>query len=127
MSKVAKLYDPKFRNCGKIQDSSLLCCFTNSSINVLRLHGPAGTAVDFYPKGCTFMSIFLVFFLLFLLYLFYNNQSITFLSFPKTGRTVDCVCLVSTHNQMLFIYTNIIPYRLIHVSRSDPNLCLHRG
>jgi hypothetical protein len=28
MSKVTKLYDPKFRNCGENQASSALCCLT---------------------------------------------------------------------------------------------------
>jgi len=80
----------------------------NSSVSVLRLHGPAVTAVDFYPKGCTFMSIFLVF-VCCSYYIYFIIISVTFLSFPKTGKTVGHLCLVAMHNQMLFIYTNVIP------------------
>jgi hypothetical protein len=63
---------------------------------------------DFYPEGCTFVSVFMVFILLFLLFLFYNNQSVTLVSFTETVRTVGCLYLVSTHNKVLYIYTNVI-------------------
>jgi hypothetical protein len=83
---------------------------------------PSSYSSGFLPKRLHFHVNFLGFCFLFLLYLFYNNQSVTFLSFPKTGRTVDCLCLVSVHNQMLFIYTNVIP--LFH---GLILFCLYRG
>ena len=80
----------------------------DSSVDVLRLRGPAVKAADFYPKGSAFMTIFSVF-VCCSYYIYFITISVTFLSFRKTGRTVGYLCLVSTHNRMLFIYTNVIP------------------
>jgi len=86
--------------------NSLLCCFT--TVQCPKTTWPSSYGSGFLPKRLHFHAHFLDFYLLFL-YLFYNNQSVTFLSFPKTGRNVGCLWLVFTHNQMLFIYTNVVP------------------
>jgi hypothetical protein len=70
---------------------------------------PSSYGSGVLPERLHFHIHVLGFCLLFLLYLFYNSQSVTFLSFPKTGRTIGCLCLVSTNNQMLFVYTTVIP------------------
>ena len=68
---------------------------------------PSSYGSGYLPKRLHF-DVHVLGFCLLLLYLFYNNQAVTFLSFPKTGRTVGFLCLVPIHNQMPFLYTNVI-------------------
>jgi hypothetical protein len=118
---MAKLYDPNSEIVAKILTTVYYVASQQFS-QCPKTPWPCSYGSGFLPKRLHFHVHVLGFCLLFLLYLFHNNQSVTFLSFPKTGRTVSCLCLVSAHNGVLFIYTNVIP--LFH---GLILFCLHRG